>query len=153
MRLFFCALLLLLAVPHPAAAETLRVVTRENAIRSECRFLAPATKKVKYRDELLLLSREGDWMRVSFQGAKGCIHKTALEKKSFSLASGFAAQGSGVSSGEVALAGKGFNPQVEQRFREGHPEYDFRLVDQLEKSVVPLENLRKFITEGGLVAP
>ncbi len=62
------------------------------------------------------LSRDGDWFRVRFRNITGFIHKTAVEKRTVSV-SGTNNQRTGVSEGEITLAGKGFNPQVERAYR------------------------------------
>lgn len=148
------ALLLVLLSHLPACAETLVVITKENAIRKDCRFFAPVLIKVKSDDRLELVSTEGDWYRVGFKGTKGCIHKSAVEKKTFRL-SGLAGSGGQATSDEVALAGKGFNPQVEKSYRGKNPESDrqFRKLDEIEGHETPDEDLRRFITDGGLVQP
>lgn len=133
-------------------AESARVVTRENAIRSECRFFAPVKVKVRYNDRLTILGQKGDWFLVSFRGVKGCIHKSALEQKSFRLSS-LIGTGGGATSEEVSLAGKGFNPQVESAYKGKHPNLDFRTVDIIEGFKVPPAELEKFLKEGGLTTP
>lgn len=143
---------LLVLTTSLAAAETARVVTKENAIRADAKFFAPVKATVRYQDTLTVIARRGDWFQVKFRGVEGFIHKSALEEKSFSLGSLSGKKG-GASSDEVALAGKGFNPQVEASYREGHPELDFRSVDQVGRYQVPTAELENFIVTGGLNQP
>jgi len=133
-------------------AETVRVATKENAIRESCKFLAPVKNKVQYGDELEVLSKEGDWVKVKFKNAKGCIHKNAVTDKAISL-SDTSAKGHTASSDEVALAGKGFNPEVEKSYKSKHPELDFNAVNSIEAYSVQDEPLRLFIKAGGLNQP
>lgn len=148
------ALLLFVAMTTPAiAAEKARVITKGNAIRSDCRFFAPVKARLRYDDVVEVLSREGDWFRVSFKGVKGCLHKSAVEAKGFKLGSLLGAPRAGATSEEVALAGKGFNPQVEASYRGKHPELDFRTVDLVEQFDVPSDELSEFIRKGGLNPP
>jgi hypothetical protein len=100
-----------------AAAETVQVTTRENAVRSESRFFAPVKLKVSLGDRLTVKGRKGDWYLVNAKGVNGCIHKSAVESRSFAAA-GKGAKSGGTSSDEVSLAGKGFNPQVEAGYRK-----------------------------------
>jgi hypothetical protein len=152
-KFFILALLFCLtAMPPLAAAETARVVTRENAIRTDSRFFAPVRVTVRYQDTVTVLARKGDWFKVRFKGTEGYIHKSALEEKNFSFGS-LAGKGGGASADEVALAGKGFNPQVEASFRKSHPGLSFRTVDELERSRVPAEQMERFIVTGGLNTP
>ena len=54
------------------------------------------------------------------------------------------------SSDEVALAGKGFTPEVENGYRSKHPEMDFAQVDKIEGFKVDPATLQAFIKEGDL---
>jgi hypothetical protein len=54
------------------------------------------------------------------------------------------------SSDEVALAGKGFTPEVESGYRAKHPEMDFAQVDKVESFKVNPATLQAFIQEGDL---
>jgi hypothetical protein len=53
-------------------------------------------------------------------------------------------------SDEVALAGKGFTPEVEAGYRQQHPEANYAQVDQVESFTVDEAKLQAFIKEGGL---
>jgi len=132
--------------------ETVRVVTKENAIREDCRFLASIKSKVQYADELEVTAKEGDWFKVKFRNIKGCIHKNAVTDKSVAL-SNVSTKGHTASSDEVALAGKGFNPEVEKSYKSKHPELDFNAVNSIEEYKVSDEQLKIFIKTGGLTQP
>jgi hypothetical protein len=54
------------------------------------------------------------------------------------------------SNDEVALAGKGFTPEVETGYRAKHPEVDFAQVDKVETFKVDPATLQAFIKEGDL---
>ncbi len=54
------------------------------------------------------------------------------------------------SSDEVALAGKGFTPEVESSYRSKHPEMNFAEVDKIETFKVDPASLQTFIKEGDL---
>lgn len=136
----------------PSSAETVRVATKENAIRENCRFLAPIKSRVQYGDELEVLSAEGDWFKVRFNKVKGCIHKNAVTDKAVAL-SDVSTKGHAASGDEVALAGKGFNPEVEKSYKSKHPELDFNTVNSIEEYGVQDEPLRLFIKAGGLNQP
>ena len=142
----------LLTAAAAAAAETVTVITRENTVREDCRFLAPVKTRVNYGDQLDVTSREGDWFRVKFRNAKGCIHKNAVTERTAALSDtskkGYAATGD-----EVVLAGKGFNPEVEKSYKGKHPELDFNAVDSIENYRVSDDSLKSFIKAGGLKQP
>lgn len=135
-----------------AAAETIKVTTRENAVRGDCRFFAPVRLKVSLGDQLTVKGRKGDWYLVSAKGVNGCIHKSAVESRSFA-ASGRRASTGGASADEVSLAGKGFNPQVEAGYRKSGKDLNYAAVDQISRISVSEKSLESFVLQGGLVQP
>ena len=135
----------------PVAAETIQVTTKENAVRSDCRFFAPVKLKVSLGDLLTVKGRKGDWYQVSAKGVNGCIHKSAVENRTFS-ASGRKGAG-GASADEVSLAGKGFNPQVEAGYRKSSKNLNYQAVDEIIKYSVSDKSLEAFVLQGGLKQP
>lgn len=135
-----------------AAAETVQVTTRDNAVRGECRFFAPVKLKVSLGDELTVKGHKGDWLQVSAKGVNGCIHKSAVESRTFT-ASGRKGAGSGTSADEVSLAGKGFNPQVEAGYRKSGKNLNYAAVDEISKFAVSEKSLETFVQQGGLKQP
>jgi hypothetical protein len=134
-------------------AETARIITKENAVRENCRFFAPVKAKVQYNEAVEIISREGDWLRVRYRGISGCIHKCAIEERRFTF-SGFDSRKTQSASGdEVALAGKGFNLQVEQSFSNKHPELNFPMINMIESYRVSEDDVKKFMMNGGLNQP
>ena len=135
-----------------AAAETIQVTTRENAVRSDCRFFAPVKLKVSLGDQLTVKGRKGDWYLVSARGVSGCIHKSAVESRNFA-SSGRKASTGGASVDEVSLAGKGFNPQVEAGYRKADKNLNYAAVDEIVKYTVSENSLETFVLQGGLILP
>lgn len=145
------ALLLLGAVA--AHADTLRVVVRESAVRADCRFFAPIRSTVQSNDQLAVIAKNGDWYRVTFKGVNGCIHKSAVQSRTYSFSGTDASSQGGASEDEVSLAGKGFNPQVESAYRKKNSELDFKTVDTIQQYQVAADSLKSFIEAGGLALP
>lgn len=141
-------LIIFLITPSIALSETLKIITKENAIRKENRFLSKIILYIKYGDEVEGLGREGDWYKVRFKGEEGWVHKSAVEVRKVDL--------SGILGGkrtrheEVALAGKGFNPDVERAYRNKHPEAMYHIVDRIESLKVKDEEIESFIKKGNL---
>lgn len=150
--LFVLAMLITTSV-LALAAETVTVITKENAIRASCRFFAPVVATVRYNDRLEVLSKEGDWYRVRFKDVEGCIHKSAVEKPKIALADLGIGDKKSTTEDEVALAGKGFNPQVEDAYKDKNPEISFQQVDSIEAYGIPEEKQIEFIEEGELNLP
>ncbi|MCX8027977.1 MAG: hypothetical protein N3A62_09025 [Thermodesulfovibrionales bacterium] len=145
--------ILILLLPSFAFAETMRVITKENYLRDGCRFFAPVKTNLKYGDPLEIISQEGDWYKARFKGVSGCIHKTAVDQKTVQPTTGFASGRQTATEQEVALAGKGFTPEVESAFRRKHPEMRFNLVDAIERYKTDEKRVADFIRMGGLVQP
>jgi hypothetical protein len=139
--------------PEIINAATAKVITRKNAIRENCKFFSPLKSLVQFGNEIELVSKEGDWYRVNFKGISGCIHKTAIKEKKFSLSGLLGGKSRDTSNEEVALAGKGFSPEVESSYRKKHPQFDFDSVNRLEKIEIKKAELYKFIKEGELNLP
>lgn len=145
-------ILLLTLFCHSAAAETVQVTTRENAVRSDCRFFAPVKLKVVLGDRLSVKEKNGDWYQVTAKGIDGCIHKSAVKDRNFASAGRGASAGS-ASSDEVSLAGKGFSPQVESGYRKSGKNLNYNAVDEISRIEVSEKSLESFIKQGGLIQP
>jgi len=139
--------------PMDSFADSMMVITKGNALRERCRFYSPIKSTLNYGDILDIISTEGDWYKAKFKGVSGCIHKSALEAKSVSSFEGISRQGQGVSQQEVALAGKGFNPEVEKAFRAKNPNLKYNIVDAIERYNVDEKRVFEFIRMGGLTQP
>ncbi|WP_297213152.1 MULTISPECIES: SH3 domain-containing protein [Thermodesulfovibrio] len=151
-RLIITLTFLILLISSVAFAETMTVITKTNVIRETPRFFGPVKAYVKYGDVIEALSRDGDWFRVRFRNITGFIHKTAVEKRTVSV-SATNNQRTGVSEGEITLAGKGFNPQVERAYRNKYPQMRYDLVDRVERYNASEADLVSFIRAGGLTEP
>jgi replication initiation and membrane attachment protein DnaB len=139
-----------IASANSASAETVTVITKQNAIRESCKFFSPVKATVHYNDVLDVISQSGEWYQVSFKGTQGCIHKSAVEKKSISLSKISGSESQSTSGDEVALAGKGFNPQVESAYKRANPGLNFQAVNTIENYRVSENKLINFIQGGKL---
>ena len=136
-----------------ALAATVKVITQEAVIRQDKRFFAPAVARAPYGSVIQELSREGDWLRVSYQGKQGWIHVSAVQEQKFQLSSLAGGQAQETSHDEVALAGKGFTPEVEKAFREKNPKMRYDLVNQVQSYKVDEQKLQAFLRGGSLKEP
>ena len=150
MRLFFISLIIITSTAVSLHAETATVITKQTAIRESCRFFSPVKATVHYDDVLEIISKEGDWYRVQFKGFQGCIHKSSIEKSSISLSNVIGSEKQSTSGDEVALAGKGFNHQVEAAYKKENPSLNFQAVDRVENYKVLESKLIQFIQSGKL---
>jgi hypothetical protein len=136
-----------------ALAATVKVITQEAVIRKDKRFFAPAVTRVPYGSIIQESGREGDWLRVSYQGKEGWIHVGAVQEQKFQLSSLSGGKAQEASKEEVALAGKGFTPEVEKAFREKNPKMRYDLVNQVQAYKVDEQKIQVFLQAGNLKEP
>lgn len=146
-------MILFIFVATAALADTVTVITKDNTIREYAKFFAPVKANVKYNDRLETIATEGDWYKVRYGSLVGYIHKSAVEKRAAAQPASYQRRGPAVSESEAALAGKGFNPQVEASYKKQHPEMKYSLVDSIERYPVPEREVAAFLTTGGLRQP
>lgn len=142
-----------LLAPVLATAETAAVAVRESVVRRECGFFSTVVVKVRNNDMLEILAHEGEWLRVSVKGFAGCIHKSAMIRRTPPVDHLLSEDRHFADDEEVTLAGKGFTPEVEAGYQEQKPEVDFSRVDALERAAPSESDLKTFAAEGGLRLP
>ncbi len=147
------ALFVILVTLASAHAETAKVIVKEATLREQCKFLSPATARLHYNDSIDIISRETDWFKVTFGNARGCLHKSAVEARAYSLSGVQGARAGDASQEEISLAGKGFTPEVEKSYRRQHSNLNYRDLDKVESYHISDDSLRAFIVEGGLKQP
>ncbi len=145
-------LLPLLAVAAWAATEMMSVQVRSGQLRDKPSFLGRVAATVAYGDRLKVIETKGGWVRVQGDPGGGWIHTSALSPKKISLKSGTADAATGASGEELALAGKGFNDEVEAEYRSGNPKVDYAWVVRMEKMKISPDQAANFLKAGG-VAP
>lgn len=146
---------LVLLLPATAWSEV-RTVGRDNQfLYPDPDFASTPIVAVPAGAEVNVESQVGDWYKVNYQGKSGWLNRQAFltlpASSKFNL-SGllFGAPVKQTSSDEVALAGKGFTPEVESSYRAQHPEMNFAQVDRIESNRVEPATLQAFIKEGDL---
>jgi hypothetical protein len=154
---YLLALGLALVVLMPGAGwgEVLKVSQPNQSLYPDPDFASTPVGSVPVGAEVNVERQAGDWYKVEYQGKTGWINRQAFPAPAagskFSL--GGLLTGTPVkqtSSDEVALAGKGFTPEVESGYRAKHPEMDFAQVDKVESFKVDSATLQAFIKEGDL---
>ena len=143
--------LILSAVAALAATSTIMSVqVRKAEIRDTPSFLGKTVLSLAYGDKVVVEQQNGPWLRVTSSGQSGWMHSSALTSKAIVMKAGDATQ-TAASSGEMALAGKGFNSDVEAQFKASHRAIDFGPVDRMEKINISAATLLQFAAEGSLV--
>ncbi len=141
----------LAAVTVLIAAQTLIVKVQTTALRSEPKFYAPVITTLKAGTQLTQLQAQGDWLKVQVAGGQtGWVHKSAVETKKFNLMAAGGGAKTQASAGEVALAAKGFNKQVEDSYKARHGEANFAAVDAMLKVKATPAEVEAFLKRGKL---
>ena len=151
MRRLVCILLgaLLLAGSALAAAETVTVIVRKTSIRRDRQFYAPTVAEADLGASFTVLAREKGWVKVGVGSGEGWLHESAVTEKKIAASSQGPAGGK-VDAQDVALAGKGFNPQVESEYRKKNPQADFTAVDRMERLGASEKAVAAFVSDGNL---
>lgn len=132
-----------------SAADTVVVKVQSSAIRQTPQFFAPVVAAVKAGDRLAKLSEANGWLQVkSAAGASGWIHAGAVEAPRLALTSSASAMKTQASASEVALAGKGFNKQVEDSYKAKNPSLAFAAVDRLLQVNASPAQVQDFLKRG-----
>jgi uncharacterized protein YgiM (DUF1202 family) len=139
------------AIALAATSSIMSVQIRKADIRETPSYLGKIVTSLSYGDKVAIQSENGAWYQVTASGQSGWVHNSALTKKNIVMKSGEGAQTS-ASSGEMALAGKGFNSDVEAQFKANHKDIDFTWVDKMEKIKIPPREITTFAKEGNLDA-
>jgi hypothetical protein len=151
MRTFpWCAIALLVFFAPLKGGETLTVKVEQTCIRPSPSFFVACSDALSHMDEVTRLEQSGAWYRVRTAAqSEGWLHSSAVDQRSWSLP--VKGGSSEVSSYEASLAGKGFNEDVERKYRSQHAELNYAAVDELEKIEITLEEMQVFVEEGRLV--
>jgi uncharacterized protein YgiM (DUF1202 family) len=153
-RIISIALLVLCAAAVTAdTAKRMSVNVKETQVRATPSYLGKLLGTLAYGDEVQVLESKQDWARVSApkKGLEGWMNMSALTAKKVVLSSGSTAADQSASSGEVALAGKGFNSQIEAENRQD-AKFDYATVDRMSLFVVQSEQVSAFLEQGKLDA-
>ncbi len=134
-------------------SEAMRsVAVREAPLRERPNHLARVRMRLSFADEVTLIETQRDWLRVRFDGTEGWLHQDAVSEDRIVLSASDRDVGRDADSREVALAGRGFNQQVEEEF-QSQSGLDFSVVDRIEARQIDEDVLRAFLEEGSLSIP
>ena len=148
-----CTLLLaLLLAALPAwADEMLSVATREAAVRTRPGVFATKLVTLGYGDQVAVTGSRRAWYEVRLgDGRTGWMQKTTLTSEKLQLRAGDREVSTTASENELTLAGKGFNNEVEQEFRQRNRELDYTWVDRMETFSLSDRELQQFLVSGQL---
>jgi uncharacterized protein YgiM (DUF1202 family) len=137
----------------PQSQGTQLIVTKKaTKLRTQKRALAPSVCDLVEGDKVTMQQKDGVWYSVTYKQSTGFIHGSDVtENKEVRLS------GQGVrevyTASEQSAARKGFNPQVENEYRNQNPNLEpaFRQVDAILAKTIPDSELERFLGEGRLL--
>jgi SH3-like domain-containing protein len=144
-------LAVLLAVSAGVAlAAPMSVQVRNGKLRATPSQLGAVVATVDYGAVVQADAAQNGWYPVTTpDGKKGWLHESALSRKPIAMRAGTSDAATGASSDEVALAGKGFNEQVEAKLR-AQGTLDFTWVDRMTAFQASADQIMKFRAQGHL---
>ena len=142
---------LLILIVSLLVAETLTVKVQSTSLRNTPKFYAPTVQSVNAGEKLEKISAQGGWIQVRTSGGVvGWVHSSAVDVPKFDLLASNKGLKTQASASEVALAGKGFNKQVEDSFRAKHKDVSFVWVDRLLQIRIAAAQVEEFMKKGKL---
>jgi len=148
--LFVLGFLLALTAVTWSDSGMMSVQVKEGQLRSTPSFLGTLVGPVSYGERVEVVQKQGDWFDVkSSKNLAGWIHQSALTSKQLVLNAGGQAR-TAASDKEVALAGKGFNADVEAQYRRNNGMADYASVDRMESISISEDQMISFLDEGKL---
>jgi uncharacterized protein YgiM (DUF1202 family) len=147
---FILGFILALAGVTRSDSGTMSVQVKEGQLRSTPSFLGSIVGPVSYGERVETTQKQGDWVDVkTSKNLRGWIHQSALTSKQVVLNPDGQTQ-SAASSQEIALAGKGFNADVEAQYRKNNVGIDYTWVNRMETIKVSRDQMMSFLDEGKL---
>jgi uncharacterized protein YgiM (DUF1202 family) len=133
-------------------AETLIIKVQTTNLRKNPKFYAPVVQALKAGEKIEKISSQPDgWIQVKTSGgAVGWIHSSAVAVQKFDLLAMDKSMKTQASASEVALAGKGFNKQVEESYRAKHADVSFVWVDRMLQIKIAASRVEEFMRSGKL---
>jgi uncharacterized protein YgiM (DUF1202 family) len=132
------------------AAREMSVQVRDGQLRNRASFLGTVVGTVAYGDRVTVLQTQAGWSEVRVADKTGWIHESALTPKRVVMSAGAGDVRSGASGEEIALAGKGFNKEVEAEYKKQNQKLDYTWVDWMGQQTIGAEQLIQFLKQGGL---
>ncbi len=133
-------------------SKMMSVQVKKCQLRNQPSFLGKIVSNLSYGDQVLVLGEKESWLNVQppAKGDSGWVHVSALSAKRVVLNPNSREVKGSTSSAEIALAGKGFNQQVEQQFMKQNRNIDFTWVNKMEQIDISPKEIQEFIKQGGL---
>jgi len=137
-----------IAAAQVARGGTLYVSVRDLELKASTGWFARTTGTIQYGDQVTVIEVNGRFVNVRSMVNQSITGWTA--SANFSTRQVVSGTTSTATAREVALAGKGFNAEVENSYRNQHGALNYDAVDRAEAVRVNDDELRRFLEEGRL---
>lgn len=132
----------------PSAGSHLTVRAIKARLMARPHFLGASNGTLFRGTRVTVLQTRGPWYQVRAGAKQGWVYRSRVTKRVIKLRSG--ATGSGTTTGEAELAGRGFSESTEKRYESKHPDLDFKRLDAIQQYDVDPSSVGRFYQEGGL---
>jgi uncharacterized protein YgiM (DUF1202 family) len=136
-----------LAAAQVAKGGTLYAAAKTVTLKSSTRFFAGTKGTLNYGDRVTVLQVNGKWVEVRSASNSSLSGWTA--SANLSAKQVVAGSSSSATAQEVALAGKGFNQEIENAYKS-KGNLNYADVDKTEALTVSEADLLRFLEEGRL---
>ena len=134
------------------------VQVQSTTLRASPQHWAKSVSELRYGDRLAVVdSLTKDtaagvpgWLKVKKGGSQGFVHASAVTTRTVVIQGRSGGTGTNVSSGDVVLAGKGFNADVERSYVKRGLGANYAEVDRMEARKVSNSEVASFISAGRL---
>ncbi|MDR2033790.1 MAG: hypothetical protein LBP89_04080 [Helicobacteraceae bacterium] len=132
----------------PSVKKTMYVAVKKAELRVSASFFARKKGALSYGETVTALQEDGKWTQVrsaSNAALSGWLSSADLTSKRI-----IASSATGASAQELALAGKGFDQEVENAYKKQKSDLNYKDIDAIESVSVPNNQLLTFLNEGRL---
>ncbi|MFH1652893.1 MAG: SH3 domain-containing protein [Pseudomonadota bacterium] len=128
----------------------MNVELRQVVVKSSPNYLGSSVGTLNYGTKVNVIGEQQNWYQIS--SPAGWVPKSALTKHKVKVSADQKVAATSASHDEVALAGKGFNPQVEAQYKKDNASLKaaYAEVDKIEKFGVSHGTLVQFQKSGKL---
>ena len=141
------AVFLLLGMIWAAGKKELTIRVQSTQLRAEPSFTGKPMAELTYGQRVTVEEERNPWFLVSTAAGKGWLHRSAVSENRLSLNSGSSDASAGVDERTVSMAGKGFDKQTEQAWRQENSNGYAEVEKMLRFNYKPEDN-ESFIAAG-----
>ena len=130
-----------------AAGQELVIQVRSTQLRTEPSFTGRPAAVLSFGQRVTVRDERNPWFLVSAPAGQGWLHRSAVSESRLSLTSGSRDASAGVDERTVSMAGKGFDKQTEQAWRQENPNGYAEVEKMLRFNYKPEDN-ESFLAAG-----